>query len=461
MKKLLAPLLLLLTLDALYSQSESSAFNATGRGGTATSFVTDYQCLGINPGNLGFDTKFDVALGFGEAGFAIYSDALAKSEVHDIVFGHSDSLSQAQKKMLAEDFVGNGITINTDVMPLGFSFRAGKLGTFAFAWRATANYYSRFSSNATGLIFEGYDFSNYFDTIIATPDDTFGVSSHPLDLAELTDGTRLQMNVNTSFTGGFGRKILTTDLFDLYAGFDVKYILGYAYFDFHSDNGSISGASALGLNILDPLNDSITSSDIVTTPYQPVGHGWGYDIGASMKLNPNLTLSAAITDIGKMHYTANVLEFNNVVLDTVHFSGVSSTNPVELISQITNNEHLVAYSGTKELDVSLPAALRFGGSIKIKEFLDAGVDAVIPLNDVAGSYAYPLLGLGAQLTLAKVIKLSSGVVIGGGYGTNIPAGFGLDFHVWEIGIATRDIVTLFNESGPTVSIAEGFLRFKI
>ena len=39
-----------------FSQIEGYVSSAAGRGGVATTFVTDYQCIGINPANLGFDT---------------------------------------------------------------------------------------------------------------------------------------------------------------------------------------------------------------------------------------------------------------------------------------------------------------------------------------------------------------------------------------------------------------------
>ena len=38
---------------AAWAQTELSNFTATGRGGVATTFATDYQAIGINPANLG------------------------------------------------------------------------------------------------------------------------------------------------------------------------------------------------------------------------------------------------------------------------------------------------------------------------------------------------------------------------------------------------------------------------
>ena len=47
-------LLIVLVLSSfnVFGQIENSSFTATGRG-AATTFVTDYQALGINPANLG------------------------------------------------------------------------------------------------------------------------------------------------------------------------------------------------------------------------------------------------------------------------------------------------------------------------------------------------------------------------------------------------------------------------
>ena len=70
----------------------------------------------------------------------------------------------------------------------------------------------------------------------------------------------------------------------------------------------------------------------------------------------------------------------------------------------------------------------------------------------------------AAVNPANWVQLSMGVVTGGKFGTNVP--FGVTFYpikndsnTWEIGIATRDMLTLFKQHDPTVSIAFGFLRF--
>jgi hypothetical protein len=54
MKKYLLTALLSMYSFLSFSQAEMSVYSATGRAGVATTFVTDYQAIGINPANLGF-----------------------------------------------------------------------------------------------------------------------------------------------------------------------------------------------------------------------------------------------------------------------------------------------------------------------------------------------------------------------------------------------------------------------
>ena len=64
------------------AQKEISSFSATGSG-VATAFLSDYQCLGVNPANLGWQ-RSPIApfhLSLLEVGASVYSDALQKNEL--------------------------------------------------------------------------------------------------------------------------------------------------------------------------------------------------------------------------------------------------------------------------------------------------------------------------------------------------------------------------------------------
>lgn len=446
--------------SAALAQSEETSFGATGRGGTATSFVTDYQAIGINPANLGFETDFGFAIGLGEVGYGVFSDALVRDDVRGILFSE-DSITQEEQETLAREFLDAGVTMNLDVMPFGFSLRLPKVGTFGFAIKGNLAYHTRFAGQAANIVWEGYNYEEYIDTVIFDGTTFYGVAYEPLSLGELFEDTEISLNVNTEFNFAYGRKIFGSEEgISLYGGIGYKYILGLAYLDLDSESGNFTGKAALGMDLIE-LEPGETPSDITTSPFEPVGRGHGFDLGLSMKIRDGLTFGVSLVDIGSVTYTANVLTINDFTLDTIAFSGLTSTNPLDLVSQLIGDEQLIEYSGEESFTVQLPTKLRIGGSVKLSETLDVGLDAVFPTNEVAGNYTTPVLGIGAQLRLIKFLKLSAGISAGGGYAYNIPGGIGFDFGLWEAGIATRDMMTWFGQESPTVSVAFGFLRFKI
>src|SRR5690606_38746471 len=70
---------------ALVGQSELSVFTTTGRA-ASTTFVTDYQAIGINPANLGWTWRHagkHVAFGLAEGSYSVYSNALTRADIRN------------------------------------------------------------------------------------------------------------------------------------------------------------------------------------------------------------------------------------------------------------------------------------------------------------------------------------------------------------------------------------------
>ena len=107
---------------------------------------------------------------------------------------------------------------------------------------------------------------------------------------------------------------------------------------------------------------------------------------------------------------------------------------------------------------------RGGVSYRIVKQLEVGTDFLIPVTKhVPGAYESLVFGLGGKYDPADWVELSLGVTSSVNFGTNMP--FGVTFYpfkgttTWEIGVATRDIITVVNGKNPNVSMAFGFLRF--
>ncbi|MFN3939387.1 MAG: DUF5723 family protein, partial [Chitinophagales bacterium] len=262
-----------------------------------------------------------------------------------------------------------------------------------------------------------------------------------------------------AFHGGWSTSIIQNENIKMHLGAGVKYVLSYAYFDFSASGNQIGGVSAISGNPFE-LDASVTPSEIYSST-QPVGKGWGFDVGATLQLHDKFTLGASVIDIGTMRYQANLIAFKDFIVDTINFSGVDYTNPALLIQDIVKDEALLQYTGIESFNVAMPTRLRIGAGYDVFENLTLGADLVMPLADVAGNFPDPSFGLGAELRLANIFKFSSGISFGAGYASAIPFGLGIDLGFWELGFATRDITTWFGQQSPYASFAFGLLRFKI
>ncbi|MBC8315370.1 MAG: hypothetical protein H8E51_07685, partial [Bacteroidetes bacterium] len=109
--------------------------------------------------------------------------------------------------------------------------------------------------------------------------------------------------------------------------------------------------------------------------------------------------------------------------------------------------------------------LRAGATYLINDKVEVGIDSYIPVRkDIPGRYEKAMMGLGVHYDPAKWIQLSLGVVTGGNIGTNLPVGVSFfpirkEHTTWQIGFATRDVISFFKSKNPTISFAFGFLRF--
>jgi hypothetical protein len=442
------------------AQTDGYLFNYMGMG-AATALATDYQSIGVNPANLGYSTDYGIAIEIGGLGVSMFSESLTKSNLQQFMFNNAEELSDEQQLELATDLLNNGYRVDARVSALAMSFSMGNAGKIAVSANLRADQSFRLGSSASNLFFEGYDFENYFDTVIT--DDmgaTYGVAYDPLSLSENTDGTSLNFSLQTAFNLSWGRQWLASDLVKLYGGIGARYVLSYAELDFKSEAGVVEGQAALGLDILN-TPDYINTFDPNQEFLTPVGKGLGFDIGVAVDLGERLTAGLSVIDIGTVNYDLNSLAFTDVIVDTVRFDGVESTGVFDVIQSVLKGEEVIAYDGLESFSRPLPTTLRMGVAYRATDILTLVADFNAPLSATANDFFDPQLGLGAKLTLANVIDLSAGLTAGGGYGVNVPAGIAFNFPFWEIGVATRDITIFFGEESPMISYAIGILRFKI
>jgi hypothetical protein len=133
------------------------------------------------------------------------------------------------------------------------------------------------------------------------------------------------------------------------------------------------------------------------------------------------------------------------------------------VNQLISKGGLLTLEGTEKYTLANAALFRFGASFHYKKRLAFGMDLVAPFNQSnPGSIQNTVISFGGDVRIFKWLQLSAGFFGGGLYKNNIPLGINFikNDGAYEFGIASRDILTFFNENTHNLSFAMGFARFR-
>ncbi|RYU79770.1 DUF5723 family protein [Hymenobacter persicinus] len=454
-RSLLAALLAMPSLG--WAQNELSNFTATGRGGVATTFATDYQAIGINPGNLGRVGGAKFAFTIGEFGAGIGSQSLTRTQLKKFVYQTNDQLSSADKLELARQFTSDdALNVNVDATTLGLAVAVPGIGSIAVSNRQRIASHVGLNKNAAEIAFLGKDapiFQNY------------NIQTSPL-ISEALAGTQVQMAWLNEFNVAVGTRLIDLPLVQLSAGAGYRYIQGVGIVDVRVSEGKVEAYGSMS-----PLF-KIDYGSLVNNPsfnlrqrangLQPVGTGHGFDLGLALEAGKKVRLGLAVTDIGHMTWEGNLVTANDQKLKRLRSTGIGSYDFFKEAAQIfsAGSDSLFSYQPSAQRKADLPTKLRAGAGLRISEYFETGLDVTLPLNKVAGNISAPFVGLGVDFKPVRWVRLSSGVSAGAGYSVSVPLGVTFTSGFYEAGISTRDVVGLLTAENPYLSAAAGFLRFK-
>jgi len=496
MKKSVLFLFVGLSIGQVFSQTEYSAYTAIGKG-VATTFLTDYQCLGINVSALGYGTGYEgkrSTIGTTEFAIGMYSPQLTKEglkktfqDIWDASFNNDKTaFNWDEKREAVARFAESDFHINADFNWLGYSFQSEKFGGIAISIRERYQFQSIFNETTTDILFRG-SAASYFDslTIVFGSDtsrienrpnysnDTLsavieGTASNPLRISELTDGSRVKFVWNREYNVGYGRKIFGSDsTFALYAGVGGRFIQSMAMVDFESSGGDVRFYSATSPSYgIDYGAAAATNpSHYTSSGSMPsmVGAGYGIDLAVSTKFLKVFTVAAAVNNIGSVTYNRNVYTIKDTLVASVRLSGLQDFNITESVAELLSDGGLVRAEGQQKHVVVNPATFRIGGSYKFKELLNVGIDIVAPFNrDSPGSLNNPVWAIGGDIRPLKWLQFSLGFYGGGNYRAHMPIGvnFILKGGTYEFGFSSRDALMFFLKDANSLSAAFGFARIR-
>ena len=463
-----------------HAQSESSDFARIGHAAFLSTTATDYQCVGINPANLGFVPETEIftlaeplesgvsrrrkdwAFTILEGGASVHSNALSKDGLLDVILQQGGvKFTQEQKVAAANAFSGNGIRFNADMILFGLSFQSQGFGGLALTVRERGSGNFVLNNEAASIIFEGRR-ATYFDSLVVNwRGDTVGFAKQPKRYSELFNGTMLSMVWYREYAATYGVRLLNFRHVKFYAGVTVNALEAFAYLDARADGTNFAARSALSPYFGINYGNATTPSYIPGSSLSPVGLGWGMDIGATLELG-DLTLSASMIDLGKMTFDGNVFTAGDTILNGLSSGGFNNYNIFNEAQLITGEGGFFKWGGLQTAATELPTRAKFGASYFVNYRTRIGLDVIASINRSAGALEQPLVSAGIDFRPVTWIKLGTGVGWGGTMGVFVPVSVMFSFFggTWEMGVSSRDVVTYLAAKQPVMSLAVGMMRLR-
>jgi hypothetical protein len=483
MKKIILSLFGILSTSFLLAQAEKAAFTETGRG-AVNAFVTDYHALGINPANLAYGNEYKkkYTLGFAQASLSNYGEGFTRSELWGAITGVDDNLPIADQFDAAERFANTVLSLDANVLLLGFSVNTESAGNFAFSIGTRFSHFSVFNETGSDHLWLGY-VDPYFDRWVVAgnggndtiangganspqvDDVILGLSSNPQFATALYNNTTVRSMSYTEYNLGYGRTVYENDDFRINAGVGLKYLQGlYVLNLVVAENQVVNAftASTPALDI-DYGSASLTNPSAVDgTGLKPVGTGFGFDFGVAMELNDQFRFSASVTDIGSITFDGNVYSSADTLVYDMETQGLDGYNFFNQLDVFAGDDGLFQWNGLEKQKLNLPTQLRMGLAYFTTEKIRLGLDLAFPMNDEPGNIDRMSFAMGGEYLVSDGFRISAGFAAGENYEFRIPIGFNFigKEGAWEAGIASRDVLYFLRDVRPNLSLAMGFLRFR-
>ncbi|MCS6992087.1 MAG: DUF5723 family protein [Chitinophagales bacterium] len=433
---------------------------------TGVALARDYQTAGINPANLGiYPRDYDVPLvtfGVAEASGMFFSDALTKEELWPSLL-RLRQLTSDERRDLAQQFATDGHLMTASLLPFALCVQFPKFLGASFSWQERVTGQAVLSSPFADLLFNGLQ-STYLDTLIVDlSGSTFGLTDSAYNYYELFNGSSIHYNWLRDYALSAGMPLFTGSVVALYAGASIKFVQSNAYLNLHFSEDTLTGLAAFSsLFNIDYAN--LTDPDVqLGGRFAPIGKGTAYDVGLTLRLGKSLFVATAITDIGKITYTGNLVTISEALTDTlVNYLGLNYATLFSDFKNIFNAKGLFTYLPRTSYTTSLPSTLRLGAAWHMSHDVRLAFTMMVPVSESVAYWATPRFSSSLEMLVTPNLKLSAGVQFDKREVLNIPAGIVLSLTpsgIWQLSMGTGDLVSLVRQNRPTLSARLALLRF--
>lgn len=455
-KLIFCPLFFICLCFTSFAQSGLGIPTGSGKGGTATTILKNWEAIGINPSNLGWSDNKTLSVGiFNTIGFNIQSQALQLKNIYRGYFKTQDSLSTEEKLSFSDIFTNpGGINIQTHVNWLAASTQLPKIGGIAVNIRDRYNAHLHFNPNLADVLFNGINAESYIDTV--TPS---------ILVSNFVDGTEINFLHYRELNIAYGRKIISLAGIDLYAGIGYKKLWGLGYINVNINGDVFEAQSALSSRYNISSIDSSFSIQDAENLFNGAGNGHAFDIGASGIFKNMFKFGISFTDMGSIKWKNNVMSANDTLMPTLDSSmAAMSSFKLDDVAQVLFGETgIIPFKPSEEFSTAMPAMMRVGAGIKFLKLLELAADMVVPLNNAAGNLKNPYFALGGELNIIGTLKINTGISTSKDFGYAVPLGVGFGVAgIVEFSVSTSDVLTWVGAStNPHASFMIGVLRINL
>lgn len=427
-----------------------------------TTQLQGVESFGLNAANLANDTsKFSFYIGAATTNLS--SEYLLKQDLWGFITTGTLNFSiynpSYVKNVLTEP---NFVDLNLNYG--GFSFQLPKDWSIGFSVNEQAQWQSRFSLNFANFITNTNAYSTFDSLDVIRVNDTTTIESDSLlsqdvvisgktvannSLNSLFKDSRVLFIHYRNYMLGISKKI-RLNRFNMSIGTVAKLVESKGQVNFNST--TTEDTQVFSVPGYDPENNKSST----------LGYGFGVDFGLNFEFN-RIRFGVAANNIGFVNYSnsyalADSLEIEYELTSQTDTIDGSVNSFIETINEFTDN--ITNNSRTTQF---LPTNLSLGFDFKVIENLILGGQIFIPLNKAPGNLTAPMILLSMQYFPIKWLGITISNMMTKNYGYNFPLGiiFRYGKGRFESSISTMDLITLFTQQSPSISINCCLLKFRL
>jgi len=407
----LLSLLILLVAGSAVAEDQSAA-RSVAMGGAYIGLAKGPDAAKFNPANLGLTDFRRNGMEIVGVGLNVSNNAFTLSDYNKYTGAF---LTDQDKQDILDKIPSDGLRLNVDARATAMSVARGN---YAFTLSGVGVADVNMSKDLMDLVLNGNTFADTID-VTGSYSDAYSYAAAGVS---------------------YGMPIYSVGSRQLAVGATFKYITGFAVEEVVELEG-MAATFATGFQGEGHLIARTATG----------GKGYAMDIGASLQIDPSLTVGARVENLlGSITWSNEteehgyVFSFDTMTVDNMDEDYVTSDDYTRSIGSFSTR---------------LPAVLTVGGAKSFGKLIVA-VDWQQGLSHKPGISTEPLIHAGLEWSPLRFLPLRAGFKAGGDRNTGFSAGSGLDLKLFylDFAVVTGTSISGYSTKGLNVALATG-LRF--